>query len=87
MSQTNPTFPEVYEYVSYSSIHQIKPEPLLVQRVKYEPDLTRDARDKEYVEKQLVFRTPCRFYHNTPVTPLGVVMIFFRESEFNLFEI
>ena len=41
-------------------MHYIKPEPLLVQHVKYEPDLTRDARDMGYVEKQVVFRTPCR---------------------------
>ena len=35
--------------------------------MKYEADLTRDARDKWYVEKQLVFRTPCTSLAKNPI--------------------
>ena len=61
-SQTNPTFPKVCGYVSYSFIQQTKPATSYYHHLKYEPDPLTHARDKCGVKSYANFVTPCSNY-------------------------
>ena len=58
-SQLSPLFSETYGHQSQSFIHQIKPDSVHFEHLKYEPDLSTHARDKGGVKIQMDCGTPC----------------------------
>ena len=70
-------------YVSQSFIHQTKPKTSYFNRLKYEPDMSTQAREKWGVKILMDLRTPCSRQMDTFYTTsksLGITSVSFSVS-------